>query len=190
SHRVVFVFEINDENRPEKVRRIELPKDFRTAIMERFAEGRTKLKAEGIAVNKPENKVLIGIREVYDEGNYDTAKMTILVVRYALDLTNYKITGPPEFFDFTPPRDSQAPIGLSDIQRDPADGSYLILASLEAPPPHDVTSHAGVLYRVPGWVLDGPPCNGSFHLRPPIRSFIAKPEGIAPLYDAKTATSD
>jgi adenosine deaminase CECR1 len=201
-----FLFILSVEDGGLSANSITVPPELGDVVLERFAGGRQFAQVEGIAVgmkqpNTESYSIMIGIRQFYDrtvdKGNVKSyiynVKYVTLVVRATVDLKTMSINKEPfDCFDFTEegvPQEDKPTVpvmGLSDIQRD-EDGSYLVLTSREAPYPDEdgktrpprLTDHSGALYRVPGWVLEGPECHGSFHLGRPIRTFVAKSEGIA-----------
>jgi hypothetical protein len=158
---------------------------LRKAILSRDSKKRSSAKIEGLAVNAKGDRIFIGVRQLYNynprEKRTEDPEDVILIFRCPFDREG--IVGEPEaMFDLTMSADGDSPsMGLSDIQRDPSDGSYLILTSHEDDK-NQRTSHSGAIFRVKGEVLEGKSLESTRHpelLGQSLKEFQAKSEGVA-----------
>jgi hypothetical protein len=141
----------------------------------RAASGRPWFKIEGLAVDPTGTKVLLGVRSVGD--SYQAPRDVVLVVR--CPLTHDRV-GPPEAviqLSTTEALSGHAE-GLSDLQLDPAHDSFLLLTSHEGNE-NTLEDHSGHLFRIPADLLLGAPPQATLPLGAPLRTFRAKPEGLA-----------
>jgi hypothetical protein len=130
---------------------------------------------EGLCADKDGSHVFFGVRQAGEsmKKNEDT----VLIVRCPLEGDRI---GPPEAsFDFSTKRALGFQEGISDIQRDPKDGSYLITTSHEGDDASRVDAYGGHLFRIPAHHLEGPPRSKPRELGAPLTEFHAKPEGLA-----------
>jgi hypothetical protein len=139
----------------------------------RAATGLPWFKIEALAVNRTGTKVLFGIRNVGE--SYETPKDVMLVVR--CPLADDRV-GAPEAVVRLAGATTVQEEGLSDLQLDPRGDSFLLLTSHEGSE-NTAERHSGHLYRVPANVLLGAAPSVPFSLGAPLRSFRAKPEGLA-----------
>ena len=149
--------------------------DAALAAAVRAVSGLPWFKIEALAVDRTGTKVLFGIRNVGE--SYETPRDVMLVVRCPLGDDR---VGPPEavirLADATAPAGHEE--GLSDLQLDAGGNSFLLLSSHEGNE-NTVDRHSGHLYRVPAAALLGTATPDPVSLGAPLRSFRAKPEGLA-----------
>jgi hypothetical protein len=139
------------------------------------ATGLPWFKIEGVAVDPAGTTVLFGVRCVGER--YQDPRDVVLVVRCRL--VGDRIAAP----DAVVPLSTAAALGgieegLSDLQLEDGDDSYLVLTSHEGPDTAP-DGHSGHLFRVPAGVLLGEPSSAPVALGAPLRPFRAKPEGLA-----------
>lgn len=143
----------------------------------RAASGLPWFKIEALAVDSSGTKVFFGIRNVGE--SYETPRDVMLVVRCPLGDDR---VGPPEAVIRLAGATALAghEEGLSDLQLDTRGDSFLLLSSHEGNE-NTPDRHSGHLYRVPAAALLGTATPEPVELGAPLRSFRAKPEGLAVL---------
>ncbi|MBI2900968.1 MAG: hypothetical protein HYY17_12350 [Planctomycetes bacterium] len=125
-------------------------------------------KIEGVAVDAAGTSVLFGVRQAGPD--YRNPRPLVLLLR--CPFSEGRIGAPEAAFLLSTRETLGREEGLSDLQRDPRDGSWLILTSHEAGGRHE-----GHLFRLPAGAFEGPGPAPS--LGRPLRAFRAKPEGLA-----------
>jgi hypothetical protein len=158
---------------PVEARPLAVSDDLDSAV--RAATGLPWFKIEALAIDRSGTKVLFGVRNVGE--SYKTPKDVVLVVRCPLADDQ---VGPPEAvirLSASTALGEQAD-GLSDLQLDPRGDSFLVLTSHEGIE-NTADRHSGRLFRVPAQKLLGAAPPEPVPLGAPLRSFRAKPEGLA-----------
>jgi hypothetical protein len=150
-------------------------------------------KVEGLSVSAREDALLIGIRSI---GRSPKEKRDVVwVVR--CPKRGAAITegaGPPDLVVRLDSRALGRVEGCSSLERDPVDGSYLMLTSWEdehaVTRGNDLAAHGAHLFRLPASLFDAPaePPGKEPKERPlpePLRDFCAKAEGVTLLPDGR-----
>lgn len=132
-------------------------------------------KVEGLAALEGDRAILVAVRSV---GNGAGAERDVVwIVRLPGTERGY---GPPDrFVELDALRTLGRGEGASSIERDPSDGSYYLLTSWESGEARR-EDHGGHLFRLPRALFEGAGRDPApAPLPPPLRSFAAKPEGLA-----------
>jgi hypothetical protein len=137
---------------------------------------------EGLAVDAAAKQVFFGVRF---SGKGRLAKKTpeVMLVRCPFDGTTVGL--PTSHVRLSTLATVGRREGLADIQRDPHDGSYLLLTSHEGDDVTDLANNQGHLFRLPAELVEGRTSKRTLPLGPPLQTFAAKPEGVTTLRDGR-----
>jgi hypothetical protein len=158
---------------------------FDRAAFEGFIKATTKqpwFQIEGLAVDGKGKNAFFGVRFT-GESREGKKSPTVMLVRCPFDGTSL---GKPEstlkLSTFSALGRHE---GLADLQRDPKDGSYLLLTSYEGPDVTDLKNNQGHLFRLPAELVEHATSGRPLQLPPPIASFEGKPEGVTAMKDGR-----
>jgi hypothetical protein len=159
---------------PADARPLAVDDDALTATI-RAASGRPWFKVEALAVDRTGTRVFFGVRCVGE--SYEAPTDVVLLIRCPLAGDR---VGPPEAVIRLSTAEALSGLaeGLSDLQLDGSNDSFLLLTSHEGTA-NTPEGHAGHLYRVPARVLLGAATPAPVPLGAPLRGWRAKPEGLA-----------
>jgi hypothetical protein len=130
---------------------------------------------EGFAVDEKASHAFFGIRFVGE--SREKHREVAMVLRAPFD---GKAIGETEAVaHFSTKKALGLQQGLADLQRDPTDGSYLMLTSYEGPDENSRENLGGALFRIPAEWIEGDPPSRARELPKPLATFEgAKPEGV------------
>ncbi len=161
------------------------PLAFDAAGLERYISKVTRqpwVQIEGLGVDGAGKNIFFGVR-FSGKGREAAKTAEVLLVRCPLD--GDAIGAPASHIRLSTHAALGRREGLADIQRDPRDGSYLLLTSHEGDDVTDLANNQGHLFRLRADLVEGRTSTRTVQLGAPLATFGAKPEGVTTLKDGR-----
>ncbi|MBX7101858.1 MAG: hypothetical protein K1X89_29350 [Myxococcaceae bacterium] len=148
----------------------------------RARSGQPWFQVEGLAVDAAARHAFFGVRFT-GESREGAKQPTVTLVRCPFD--GAALGTPTSAVTLSTVKALGRQEGLADLQRDPRDGSYLLLTSFEGADVTALGNNQGHLFRLPAELVEHATSDTPLELPAPLASFEGKPEGVTALKDGR-----